>query len=119
MMHEISIINQTHDASYGTTQIYPQMTHATEPTLLSRCTCARAAGVHGPITRYVTTIQSSTATAIYHFYELDAQKLEANWLEKEERRREWVDYAEAVKRLSWKPELAQGLMLSSLAPKKR
>ena len=77
-----------------------------------------AAGVHGPITRFVTTIQSSTATATYHFFELDAQSLETNWLEKDERRREWVDFAEAVRRLAWKPELAQGLMLSSLAPKR-
>jgi diphosphoinositol-polyphosphate diphosphatase len=32
-----------------------------------------------------------------------------------ERRREWVDYAEAIRRLTWKTELAQGLRASSLA----
>ena len=42
--------------------------------------------------------------------------LDAEWLESKERRREWVDYTEAVRRLAWKAELAQGLSLSSLAP---
>ena len=74
------------------------------------------AGVHGTITRYVTTINCKTAT--YHFYELDAQTLDSDWLESRERRREWVDYAEAIRRLQWKPELAQGLSLSSLAPRR-
>ncbi|KAI5116654.1 hypothetical protein M0805_004916 [Coniferiporia weirii] len=75
------------------------------------------AGVHGTITKYVTTINGVTAT--YHFYELDALSLESNWLEQRERRREWVDFAEAVKRVQWKPELAQALMLSTLAPPRR
>ncbi|KAH8118210.1 NUDIX hydrolase domain-like protein [Phellopilus nigrolimitatus] len=61
------------------------------------------AGVHGTITKYVTTINGATAT---------------EWLERGERRREWVDFAEAVRRLQWKPELSQGLMLSSLAPRR-
>ncbi|KAJ7077105.1 hypothetical protein B0H15DRAFT_955222 [Mycena belliarum] len=52
----------------------------------------------------------------YHFYELDVVGLDQDWLESGERRREWVDYAEAVRRLDWKAELAQGLRLSSLAP---
>lgn len=72
------------------------------------------AGVRGTITRYVTTIQSPSTT--YHFYELDVVGLDQDWLESGERRREWVDYAEAVRRLDWKAELAQGLRLSSLAP---
>ncbi|KIY42853.1 hypothetical protein FISHEDRAFT_63129 [Fistulina hepatica ATCC 64428] len=72
------------------------------------------AGVHGTITRYVTTIPSESAT--YHFFELDVSTLDAVWMESHERRREWVDYAEAVKRLEWKPELSQGLKLSTLAP---
>ena len=76
----------------------------------------KIAGVHGTITRYVTTINGKTAT--YHFYELDAQTLDSDWLESRERRREWVDYAEAIRRLQWKPELAQGLSLSSLAPRR-
>ena len=74
------------------------------------------AGVTGTITRFVTTITG--VTAIYHFYELDATALAADWLERRERRREWVDYAEAIRRLQWKPELAQGLALSSLAPRR-
>ncbi|GBE88326.1 NUDIX hydrolase domain-like protein [Sparassis latifolia] len=72
------------------------------------------AGVRGKITRFVTTIPSASST--YHFYELDVVDLDKDWLESKERRREWVDYAEAVKRVSWKAELAQGLSLSSLAP---
>lgn len=76
----------------------------------------RTAGVHGTITRYVTTINGKTAT--YHFYELDTHSLDADWLEGRERRREWVDYAEAIRRLQWKPELAQGLSLSTLAPRR-
>ncbi|EJD06954.1 uncharacterized protein FOMMEDRAFT_77016 [Fomitiporia mediterranea MF3/22] len=72
------------------------------------------AGVHGTISKFVTTIHGATAT--YHFYELDAVSLETNWLEQGQRRREWVDYAEAIRRLQWKPELVQALMLSSLAP---
>ncbi|EIM91297.1 uncharacterized protein STEHIDRAFT_73138 [Stereum hirsutum FP-91666 SS1] len=72
------------------------------------------AGVRGNITRYVTTIPSASST--YHFFELDVSGLDAEWLESKERRREWVDFAEAVKRVSWKQELAQGLMLSTLAP---
>lgn len=72
------------------------------------------AGVRGNITRYVTTIPSASST--YHFFELDVSGLDADWLESKERRREWVDFAEAVKRVSWKQELAQGLMLSTLAP---
>ncbi|KAJ6520932.1 NUDIX hydrolase domain-like protein [Mycena vulgaris] len=71
------------------------------------------AGVRGTITRYVTTIQ--TPSTIYHFYELDVVGLDQDWLESNERRREWVDYAEAVRRLEWKTELAQGIRLSSLA----
>ncbi|KII85148.1 hypothetical protein PLICRDRAFT_57083 [Plicaturopsis crispa FD-325 SS-3] len=74
------------------------------------------AGVRGTITRYVTTIPSASAT--YHFYELDVAALDHDWLECNERRREWVDYAEAVRRVAWKDELAQGLMLSSLAPRR-
>lgn len=75
--------------------------------------------MRGTITRYVTTIAGASGTATYHFYELDcAGALEAEWLEKKERKREWVDYAEALKRLAWKPELAQGLMLSSFAPRR-
>ncbi|THG93254.1 hypothetical protein EW145_g8420 [Phellinidium pouzarii] len=73
-------------------------------------------GVHGTITKYVTTIPSATAT--YHFYELDMSSLENDWLERSERRREWVDFAEAVRRVQWKPELAQALMLSTLAPRR-
>ncbi|CDO74898.1 hypothetical protein BN946_scf184988.g5 [Trametes cinnabarina] len=74
------------------------------------------AGVRGKITRFVTTIPSASST--YHFYELDVADLDHEWLESKERRREWVDYAEAVRRLSWKAELAQGLSLSTLAPKR-
>ncbi|KAI0635771.1 NUDIX hydrolase domain-like protein [Trametes polyzona] len=74
------------------------------------------AGVRGTITRFVTTIPSASST--YHFYELDVADLDHEWLESKERRREWVDYAEAVRRLSWKAELAQGLSLSTLAPKR-
>ena len=77
---------------------------------------ARPAGVRGKITRFVTTIPSASST--YHFYELDVASLDTEWLESGERRREWVDYAEAHRRLSWKTELAQGLALSSLAPKR-
>lgn len=76
-----------------------------------------SAGVRGTITRFVTTIPSASST--YHFYELDVVGLEADWLESKERRREWVDYAEAIRRIGWKTELAQGLALSSLAPPRR
>ena len=72
--------------------------------------------MRGKITRFVTTIPSASST--YHFYELDVASLDTEWLESGERRREWVDYAEAHRRLSWKTELAQGLALSSLAPKR-
>ncbi|KAG6902853.1 hypothetical protein C0995_010738 [Termitomyces sp. Mi166 len=72
------------------------------------------AGVRGTITRFVITIPTPATT--YHFYELDVAALDSDWLEKKERRREWVDYAEACKRLEWKSELSQGLKLSSLAP---
>ncbi|KAF7316708.1 Zinc/iron permease [Mycena chlorophos] len=71
-------------------------------------------GVRGTISRYVTTQQ--TPSTIYHFYELDVASLEQDWLESNERRREWVDYAEAVRRLEWKVELANGLRLCTLAP---
>ena len=74
------------------------------------------AGVRGTITRYVTTIP--TAASIYHFYELDVASLDSEWLESKERRREWVDFAEAMQRVAWKPELVQGLALSSLAPRR-
>ncbi|PVF98052.1 hypothetical protein CPB86DRAFT_705905 [Serendipita vermifera] len=71
------------------------------------------AGVCGRITCHVTTIKGSTAN--YHFYELDVTHLENTWMEKDERSREWVDYAEALRRLAWKPELAQALSMSSMA----
>ncbi|KAJ7592969.1 NUDIX hydrolase domain-like protein [Mycena floridula] len=71
------------------------------------------AGVRGKITRFVKTIGSPSTT--YHFFELDVSTLDSVWLESNERRREWVDYAEAVRRLQWKKELSQGLMASSLA----
>lgn len=72
------------------------------------------AGARGTITRYVITILSPSST--YHFYEMDVTQLDTDWMEGNERRREWVDYAEALKRLEWKTELAQGIRLSSLAP---
>jgi len=71
------------------------------------------AGVKGLVTCFVTTIQ--TTTAIYHVYELDVTSLEETWLESNERAREWVDYAEAIRRLQWKPELAQALSMCSVA----
>lgn len=74
------------------------------------------AGVRGTITRFVTTIPSAAST--YHFYELDVASLDSDWLESKERRREWVDFAEAMRRVAWKPELVQGLALSSLAPRR-
>lgn len=73
------------------------------------------AGVRGKITRFVTTINSASST--YHFYELEVYTLDQEWLESKERQREWVDYGEALRRISWKKELAQGLMLSSMAPR--
>ncbi|KAF8627074.1 hypothetical protein AX17_006413 [Amanita inopinata Kibby_2008] len=76
--------------------------------------CHPKAGVRGTITRFVITIPTPAVT--YHFYELDVVGLDPDWLESRERRREWVDYAEAVRRLEWKTELAQGLKLSTLAP---
>jgi diphosphoinositol-polyphosphate diphosphatase len=72
----------------------------------------QTAGVRGTISRFVTTIPTPSTT--YHFYELDVAALEQDWMEKKERRREWVDYAEAIRRLAWKRELARGLELSSL-----
>jgi len=72
------------------------------------------AGVRGPITRFVVTIPSQSA--IYHFFEMDVTAQDEVWLECKERTREWVDYQEAMRRLMWKPELAQGLMQSTLAP---
>lgn len=80
------------------------------------CSFDSTAGVRGTITRYVITIPTPSTT--YHFYELDVATLDQDWLERHERRREWVDYAEAVRRLEWKAELAQGLRSSSLAPRK-
>jgi len=74
------------------------------------------AGVRGTITRFVTTIP--TAACTYHFYELDVASLDADWLESKERRREWVDFTEAMQRVAWKPELGQALALSSLAPRR-
>ena len=76
--------------------------------------CICTAGVRGQITKYVTTINSPSTT--YHFYELEVQSLDQVWQESNERTREWVDYTEAIKRLTWKNELAQGLSLCSLAP---
>ena len=81
------------------------MTYARETT---------TAGVRGTITKYITTINGTTAT--YHFYEMDVSAVDGEWLENKQRRREWVDYGEAIRRVQWKPELAQALMLSSLAP---
>lgn len=74
------------------------------------------AGVRGTITRYVITIPTPSAT--YHFYEMDITGLDQDWPERKERGRELVDYAEAVRRLEWKTELAQALKLSSLAPRR-
>ncbi|KAI0031208.1 NUDIX hydrolase domain-like protein [Vararia minispora EC-137] len=74
------------------------------------------AGVRGTVTRFVTTVSSPSTT--YHFYELDVVSLDAEWPEAKERTREWVDFAEAVRRVAWKDELAQGLRLSSLAPRR-
>ncbi|KAH9178113.1 hypothetical protein EDB89DRAFT_2111789 [Lactarius sanguifluus] len=74
------------------------------------------AGVRGTITRFVTTVPATAST--YHFFELDVASLDSEWLESKERRREWVDFAEAMQRIAWKPELAQGLAMSSLAPRR-
>lgn len=74
------------------------------------------AGVRGTITRFVTTVPAAAST--YHFFELDVASLDSEWLECKERRREWVDFAEAMQRISWKPELVQGLAMSSLAPRR-
>ena len=40
--------------------------------------------------------------------------LDADWPEAKERAREWVDFPEALRRMAWKQELAQGLALCSL-----
>jgi hypothetical protein len=82
--------------------------------LLFPASVFQTAGVRGTISRHVVTIPTPSTT--YHFYELDVAAMEQDWLERKERRREWVDYAEAVRRVEWKSELAQGLRLSSLAP---
>ncbi|KAG6884065.1 hypothetical protein C0993_001759 [Termitomyces sp. T159_Od127] len=71
-------------------------------------------GVRGTITRFVITIQTPATT--YHFYKMDVAALDSDWLEKKERRGEWVDYAEACGRLEWKSDLSQGLQFLSLAP---
>ena len=60
----------------------------------------------------MTTIQSPATT--YHFFELDVLSLDADWPEAKERAREWVDFPEALRRMAWKQELAQGLALCSL-----
>jgi diphosphoinositol-polyphosphate diphosphatase len=75
------------------------------------------AGVYGTITRFVVTIPSATAT--YHFFELDVTGLLENWPEGQDRRREWVDFPEALQRLTWKPELVQALCMASFAPPRR
>ncbi len=46
---------------------------------------------------------------------MEVTAIEEDWLERKERTRNWVDYNEAMQMLNWKPELAQGLMLSTLA----
>jgi len=74
------------------------------------------AGVRGTITRFVITVPSDAT--IFHVYELDVTEVDAEWPEMNERNREWVDIAEAYKRVSWKAELAQALMNCSLAPKR-
>lgn len=71
------------------------------------------AGVRGVITRFVVTIPTQSCT--YHFFEMEVTQLEDDWLERKERTRAWVDIPEALQRLAWKPELAQGLMLSTIA----
>jgi diphosphoinositol-polyphosphate diphosphatase len=60
-------------------------------------------------------ITISTPSTTLHFYEMDVVGLDHDWLEAHQRRREWVDYAEAIRRLEWKAELAQALKSSSLA----
>jgi len=49
---------------------------------------------------------------------MDIVGLEQDWPERKERSRELVDYAEAIRRLEWKTELAQALKLSSIAPRR-
>jgi diphosphoinositol-polyphosphate diphosphatase len=86
------------------------------PGPLTDAACAHPAGVRGTIGAFVTTVCSPSTT--YHFYELEVSALDAAWPEAAERTREWVDYAEAIRRIAWKPELAQGLALSTLAPRR-
>ncbi|KAG9039368.1 hypothetical protein FRB95_010656 [Tulasnella sp. JGI-2019a] len=75
-----------------------------------------SAGVRGTISRFVVTIP--LPNTIYHVYEMEVTTVEDDWLERKERTREWMDFSEAARRLAWKPELLQGLMLSTLAPKR-
>ena len=75
-----------------------------------------SAGVRGRITRYLISIP--TAAVIYHFFELDVDRQEADWPERLQRMREWVDYGEAILRVQWKEELAYALRLSSVAPRR-
>lgn len=99
--------------------VLPKGGFETADVTLEAAVCREAleeAGVRGPVTCFVTTIKGTTA--IYHVYEMDVTTLDTNWLEKDERSREWVDYGEALRRLAWKPELAQALALSSLAPRR-
>jgi len=72
------------------------------------------AGVRGTITRYVATFPSDQT--IFHVYEMDVISVDDQWMEGHERMREWVDLAEAYKRVQWKDELGQALTLCSLAP---
>ncbi|KZT53505.1 hypothetical protein CALCODRAFT_440012 [Calocera cornea HHB12733] len=74
------------------------------------------AGVRGTITRYVTTFPSDQT--IFHVYEMDVSSVDDQWMEGHERTREWVDLAEAYKRVQWKDELGQALLLCSINPKR-
>ncbi|CUA68563.1 hypothetical protein RSOLAG22IIIB_03602 [Rhizoctonia solani] len=100
--------------------VLPKGGWETTDATLEAAACREAfeeAGVQGKITRTVTSIPGPTAN--YHFFELDVVALADRWDEASERRREWVDFSEALRRVTWKPELAEALMLCSLAPPPR
>lgn len=112
---DLLLVIWLHSTSRATTMSVVISIRRRQPILhISRPSIDHIAGVRGIISRYVTTM--STPSATYHVYEMDVTSLEDQWLEAHERRREWVDYSTALTRLKWKPELAQALSLSSLAP---
>ena len=65
-------------------------------------------------TRPTSELTKNAPKASYQFFECSVTEERADWPERQKRSRQWVDYSQAVKALTSRPELLEALKRSSI-----